>query len=83
MLEQYLCTSKMVRKEMTNICFPTRDQAWCIDSSRSPVMFKDNAKLTLLMDQFQEYFSYKKYVTFGYLFLFITRYQTPADMQKQ
>lgn len=35
------------------------------------------------MDQFQDYFSSKKYVTFGYLFLFITRYQTPADMQKQ
>lgn len=31
-------------------------------------MLKDNAKLTFLMDQFQDYFSSKKYVTFGYLF---------------
>lgn len=43
-------------------------------------MQKDNTKLTLLMDQFQKYFSPKKYVAFGCLFLkFIARYQTPAE----
>lgn len=31
------------------------------------------------MDQFQNYLSPKKYVTFGCLFLFITTYQTPAE----
>lgn len=31
------------------------------------------------MDQFQNYLSPKKYVAFGCLFLFITRYQTPAE----